>query len=272
MPSLIDTNNRIKSVESTQKITKAMKLVATAKLRGARIRYEESLVYAKSVENIIHLLASSPTAIEFTEERENGKDLYIVVGSELGLCGGYNTNMFKLVEEFTDALFIPLGKKAYSYFSHRPIYEIVANKVDLTSNPDMSKVKDIGDLAFDLYNQKKIKSVNLVYTKYINSVSFKPVIKQIFPLEAVKLNKQVEFDASEEEILLTGLPRFVDASILVALKESLVSEYASRRLAMDSATENANELIDNLMIEKNRVRQSKITQELSEIVSGAEAL
>ncbi len=273
MSSLLDTNNRIKSVESTMKITKAMKLVATAKLRGARLRYEDSLKYAESVEHIIDNLVLIPGAKKFTSVRDEGKDLYIMIGSELGLCGGYNTSMFKMVEDFKDALFITLGKKAISYFHHREQYEVILEKAGVTDNPLLEKIKDVGDLTFDLYLNNKVKSVNLVYTRYVNSVSFQPTIKQIFPLQTnKKFGRFIEFEPEEEELLKSGLPRYVDASILIALKESLVSEYASRRLAMDSATDNAGELIDSLLVEKNRVRQAKITQEISEIVSGSEAL
>ncbi len=272
MASLLDTENRIKSVDSTKKITKAMKLVATAKLRSAKNQYENSLKYAMSVENIVSILASSPDAKPYTTERTEGKDLFIVIGSELGLCGGYNANMFKRVEKRTDAVFIPLGKKAVSYFEHRPQFEVLFSKCDLTDKPNIKLVKEIGDLVFRLYNEKELKSVNLVYTKYLNSVSFQPELKQIFPIAVAPTDNYVKFETSEEEILESGLPRYVDASILVAIKESLVSEYASRRLAMDSATDNATELIDKLLVEKNRVRQAKITQEISEIVSGSDAL
>ncbi len=273
MSSLLDTNNRIKSVESTMKITKAMKLVATAKLRGARLSYEDSLVYAKSVEHIVNNLSLIPGAKKFTSSRSEGRNLYIMIGSELGLCGGYNTSMFKIVEEFKDDMFITLGKKAISYFKHRDEYEVILEKSGITDNPVLEMIKDVGDLAFDLYSSNKVRSVNLVYTKYVNSVSFKPEIKQIFPLQIKNsMREHIEFEPEEETLLKSGLPRYVDASILVALKESLVSEYASRRLAMDSATDNAGELIDSLLVEKNRVRQAKITQEISEIVSGSDAL
>ncbi len=272
MASLQETNNRINSVESTLKITSAMKLVATAKLRSARIAYEETLEYASSVKKIIQALTHSLDAETYTEKRVTGKDLYIVIGSELGLCGGYNTNMFKLVENYSDAYFITLGKKAESYFKHRPQYNVIATLSDVTDKPSLQNTKNISNKVFEMYNNYEIKTLNIVYSKYINSVTFEPTIMQLLPLKKAESLEIIDYEPSSAELLKVGLPRFVDASIYLAMRETLVSEYASRRLAMENATDNATELIDNLLIQKNRARQAAITQEISEIVAGSEAL
>lgn len=272
MPSLLDTNNRIKSVESTLKITSAMKLVATAKLRGARKAYEDSREYAMGVNKIIDSVKQCLEAEFYMEKRTTGKDLYVVIGSEIGLCGGYNTNMFKLLEDKTDALFVTLGKKAVSFFEHRSQYEVIYSKVEISDHPDLKKTHELGNILLDMYNNEEIKSLNIIYTKYVNSVTFEPSIMKVFPLKEFEKSEIIDFEPSSSEILRIGLPRYVDALIYVSMKESLVSEYASRRLAMENATDNASELIDNLLIARNRARQSAITQEISEIVAGAEAL
>lgn len=272
MPSLQETGNRIKSIESTLKITSAMKLVATAKLRGARLAFEESLEYSKAIESIIGALTHSLEAELYTEERTSGKDLYIVIGSELGLCGGYNSNMFRLIEDKTDSLFAALGKKAVSFFEHRSQYNTVYKMSDISDNPDRRRTSELGDLVFKMYSNYEIRSLHIVYTSYINSVTFEPVIKKILPLNKCEEIEIIDYEPSSAEILKTGLPRYVDANIYVAMKESLVSEYASRRLAMENATDNAKELIDKLLVQRNRARQSAITQEISEIVAGAEAI
>lgn len=272
MPSLLDTNNRIKSVESTLKITSAMKLVATAKLRGARIAFEESREYAAGIDKIIDSVKQCIEAEFYTQERTSGKDLYVVIGSEIGLCGGYNTNMFKLLEDKGDALFVTLGKKATSYFEHRPQYNVIYSMNDITDKPNLKRTHELGDKLLEMYNNFEIKSLNIIYTKYVNSVTFAPEIMQVFPMQQSNSKEMIDFEPSSSAILEIGLPRYVDALIFVAMKESLVSEYASRRLAMENATDNASELIDNLLIARNRARQSAITQEISEIVAGAEAL
>ncbi len=272
MPSLLDTNNRIKSVESTLKITSAMKLVATAKLRGARIAYEESRAYANGVDKIIKSVQQCLEADFYKEERKTGKDVYIVIGSEIGLCGGYNSNMFKLLEGKEDAVFATLGKKAASFFEHRPQFEVIYSQVDISDNPDLSKTRELANMLLEMYNNYELKSINIVYTKYINSVTFEPSIMNVLPFEPYENTQIVDFEPGSSHILEIGLPRYIDALIFVSMKESLVSEYASRRLAMENATDNASELIDNLLIERNRARQSAITQEISEIVAGAEAL
>ncbi len=272
MASLQETKRRINSVESTLKITSAMKLVATAKLRTARLNYEETLEYASSVGKIIQALSQSLEAEFYTQKRSTGKDLYIMIGSEIGLCGGYNTNMFKLVENHTDAMFITLGKKANSYFSHRKQFHVIESIAGITDYPNLKNTAKISNQVFEMYNNMEIKSINVVYTKYINSVSFEPTIMQVLPLKQHEDPEIIDYEPSAQEIINSGIPRFVDAMLYLTMKESLVSEYASRRLAMENATDNATELIDTLEIQKNRARQAAITQEISEIVAGAEAI
>ncbi len=272
MASLQETKSRISSVESTLKITSAMKLVATAKLRTARLNFEETLEYSSSVKKMIQALSRSLEAEFYTEKRTQGKDLYIVIGSEIGLCGGYNTNMFKLIENMQDEYFITLGKKAVSYFNHRKQYEVIKELSGVTDNPNIKSTIEISNYVFDMFNDLKIKSINVVYTKYINSVTFEPTIMQVLPLKKLENVEIIDYEPSAEEIINSGIPRFVDAMIYLAMKESLVSEYASRRLAMENATDNATELIETLEIQKNRARQAAITQEISEIVAGAEAI
>lgn len=272
MPSLLDTNNRIKSIESTLKITSAMKLVATAKLRGARQAYEDSREYADGVNKIIDSVKQCLEAEFYIEKRTEGRDLYIVIGSEIGLCGGYNTNMFKLLDDKKDGLFVTLGKKAVSYFEHRPQFEVIYSMTDISDKPNIKKTNELGNILLKMYDNFEIRTLNIVYTKYVNSVTFEPDIIQVFPLKELEKSEIIDFEPSSSQILKVGLPRYVDALIYVSMKESLVSEYASRRLAMENATDNATELIENLLIARNRARQSAITQEISEIVAGAEAL
>lgn len=268
MASLQQTETRINSVTSTMKITKAMKLVATAKLRGARLNYESAISYYETIVKIIGNVAQIPQAKQYVTPRTKGYDVYIVISSELGLCGAYNTNMFKMIED-DEAKYVLLGKKAVAHFRHK---DIIFQKSGITDDPKVDDIREVISNLFVKYANEEIRSIKVVSTKYRSSISFEPQITQLLPLEVnVDKHRDVDFEPSAHDILNYTLPRYMDAVLIILMKESLVSEYATRRIAMENASDNAQDLIDRLLIEKNRARQGAITQELSEIIAGSEA-
>ncbi len=268
MSSLQQTTSRINSITSTKKITNAMKLVATAKLRTARINYEQGIPYATTVEKVMNSVSRIMEADKYCMMRDEGVDLYIVISSELGLCGAYNLNMFKLVP--TDVKLVLLGKQATTHFKN---HDVLYEKTGITDQPNIDDLRAISAKIFKMYDNHELRSVNIVYTKYLSSISFEPTVERIFPFSrSGEAKKNVEFEPNEQGILQYTVPRYLLTKMTLLMLESLVSEYASRRLAMENATDNANELIEQLMLEKNRARQAAITQEISEIIAGAEAL
>lgn len=282
MAGIQDTKRRINSVKSTKKITKAMELVATAKLKRARDSFEQSRVYFDSIYDNINALLRSEKSIkhELLEKREIKKTLYIVISSELGLCGGYNANIYKIIRDNgnENAEFIVAGNKAISHFKYKNV-DIVSKYSGITDNPRFSDAKEIAKIALLRYKQKAIDEIVVVYTKFVNSVSFEPTMKRLLPVENLANENQVsgstsliKYEPGPMEILDYLIPKYIEAQIFGALKESLVSEHANRRMAMENANDNAEELIEKLLLEYNRARQAAITQEISEIVAGADAL
>ena len=276
MAGLQDTKRRITSVESTKKITKAMELVSTAKLKKARTRFEESDAYfSVIIKNINDLLASKSIRHKYVQPAQGEHVLYIVISSDLGLCGGYNQNVYKAIREANalEASYAVTGNKASSYYRYRDA-NVVLDKPGITSAPQFSDCKEISDFALDLYSKGEIDKIVLVYTKFVNSVTFEPTLLQLLPVEQNEEAKQgsVEYEPSPEVVLEYLIPKYVESTIYGGMIESLASEQASRRMAMENATDNAEEIIDKLTVQYNRARQAAITQEISEIVAGADAL
>jgi len=277
MAGLQDTKRRINSVESTKKITKAMELVSTAKLKKARTRFEESDEYFRIINKNVHdLLASTSVKHKYVDTPEGEHVLYIVISSDLGLCGGYNQNVYKAIREAgaKEANYVVCGNKASSYYRYRDA-NVVLDKPGVTTLPKFSDSKDIADFALRQYTEGEIDKIVLVYTKFVNSVTFEPTLLQLLPItheEDKQSTSLVEYEPSPEAVLEILIPKYVESLIYGGMIESSASEQASRRMAMENATDNAEELIDKLTVEFNRARQAAITQEISEIVAGADAL
>ena len=271
---------RIKSVTSTMQITKAMELVATSKLRRAKERAEGSRPFHIMIgEAIDSIEASSEVKDSIWSMPSEGKNpLYVVVAGDRGLAGGYNANVFRLTASLVkeeNAVYLPIGKKAFDHYTHRKekLYPQDAIYVgDMTVGDSLEIAKSI----CEDFTSGKFDSVIIVYTKFSSMISQVPVYEQLLPLDRKSGDKTEVSDpiyaGDPEEILDKIVPEYVGGVLNSAVCESLASESAARRTAMNAANKNASEMIDTLMLKYNRARQAVITQEITEIVSGSEAL
>lgn len=272
---------RIKSVESTKKITKAMQLVATSKLRKERNQMDELRpYYSKIQETVGQILESNKGMVEspYLIENQAGKHIYIIVTSSLGLCGGYNANVFKTMVECLkpdDEIYM-IGSKGASYLAHHHI-DYHSQYVELNSTLDF---KDVIRLVHELtkrYQNQEISSIQMIYTKFVNNLTFQPCVMDLLPVhtqdfENMTLTKKATlFEPSPEAVLNDLIPMYLQSVIYGYLVESVTSENASRRTSMENATDNAEDLIEELLLKYNQARQSAITNEISEIVAGANA-
>ena len=278
--SMNDIKARMKSVESTMQITKAMELVATSKLRRAKERVERSRPFCQilgdAIESIKNINEMSVTP--WFEKRDTGAHLFIVIAGDRGLAGGYNANVFRMTEVLAkgkDAIYLPVGKKALEYYRHRKA-EIFSDVADYTAEVGVGSAQTFGKMICDAYSDGRISEVTLVYTQFKSMISQIPVYEQLLPFECEKGEAKKSFDPvieeEPEELLARIVPEYVGGVIYSAVCEALASESGARRSAMNAANKNAEEMIGTLMLKYNRARQAVITQEITEIVSGAEAL
>ncbi|WP_069650577.1 ATP synthase F1 subunit gamma [Caloranaerobacter ferrireducens] len=278
-----DIKRRIRSVSNTKQITKAMELVSSAKLRRTREKLEKTRPYYNTIVRSINDILASTSGIKhpFLEKREVKKAAYIVITADRGLCGGYNNNVIKLTEENIknkeNAVIIAVGQKGRDFFRRRG-YNLAGEFVHISENPQYSHAREIGDIVIDLYKKKEIDEVNVVYTRFESTISQVTKIMKLLPAENVvekegrKKTTLVEYEPSPEEVLDYLIPKYIHSVIYGAMIEASASEQAARRNAMESATDNAQEMIEDLKLSYNRARQASITQEIAEIVGGAEAL
>lgn len=278
-----DIKRRIRGISNTKQITKAMELVSSAKLRKARERLDRTKPYFNTVyESINEILAATENIKHpYLEAREVKKSLYVIVTADRGLAGGYNSNIIRLVEnEIRDnsdnALLIVIGSKGRDYFVRRG-YNVVNEFVGISEEPCFSDAREIGEKVMKLYEDKEVDEVKLAYTKFITTISQDAVLMKLLPNDNIKGEKTnklsvVEYEPSPEDVLSYLIPKYIESTIYGALIESSSSEQGARRTSMESATDNAEDMIDELTLSFNRARQAAITSELSEIVAGAEAL
>ena len=279
--SMNDIKARIKSVESTMQITKAMELVATSKLRRAKENVEKSRPYYEILRQAIDTVRRSSDAksTPLTEKRSGRKTLFIVIAGDRGLAGGYNSNVFKMTEQLSrgrDSEFLPVGKKATEYFMHRQ-RTIFSDSMPLTAEVGVGDAMAMASEIYEAFSSEKYSEIFLVYTKFVSMMTQLPVYEQLLPLESSENEaSDTGFDPiieeEPEELLKRVVPGYVGGILYSAVCEAIASESASRRSAMNAANKNAGEMIDMLMLRYNRARQAVITQEITEIVSGAEAL
>lgn len=272
---------RMKSVESTKKITKAMQLVATSKLRKTRNQLDELKPYYHLVQQTVaEILASNQGNIDnpYLKTNEKGKTVYIVITSSLGLCGGYNANVFKTIASDVqdDDIVYMIGTKGASYLSHRNI-DYREDYLDLNISLDFKDVvRLVGELTRQ-YRKQEISKIKIIYTEFVNNLSFVPRVVTLLPVDVSDFenievtSKYTVFEPSPNEVLNNLIPMYLQSVIYGYLVESVTSENASRRTSMENATDNAQELIDNLLLKYNQARQTAITNEISEIVAGANA-
>ena len=256
--------NRIKSVDSTLHLTKAMGLVASAKIRGATIAMQNSREYAGSMSNTIDMLSSSRVCenSEYMKSGETEDICLIVIAGDRGLAGGYNSNIFKQTEATPYSEIIPIGKRA----SERYNKEIVK-----AEGFSYSHAIEIAQKLCSEFKEGKYKRIGIIYTKYISMMVQTPEIEWILPLEKKEstLRADIIFEPDEKTILEAVIEEYVAAKIVEAAREGFACEVVARRFAMDSAGKNAGEMIDNLKLQYNRARQGAITQEITEIVAGS---
>lgn len=276
--SMKQIKTRIKSVESTRQITKAMELVATSKLRKAKQRVENSRPYHRVLLEAISSLqagvAESPTV--FAVKREVKRTCYVVIAGDRGLAGGYNANLFRMVRELTegtDFCVLPVGKKSLEHFQHLGV-DLVSTYFGVTGSVGIGDCTQMAKLLCDGFAAGSFDRVVVAYTKFQSMLSQVPVSEELLPIGLTQgqtnLNALVE--GSAEELIAKIVPQYVSGILFSTLCESEASEHGARRTAMNAANKNASEIIDGLVLHYNRARQAVITQEITEIVSGAEAL
>ncbi len=284
MASMRDIKRRIKSVNSTQQITKAMNLVASSKLTKAKNRFTDTKPFFQATRNVIADVVKGSKGIsnEFMEEREVKNSLIVVITGDRGLCGGYNANVCKeayALSKGKNASFITVGSKAREFFSHKKC-NIVTSYRDMSEKPDYSDAYILGSKVIDMYTKGEADEIYLVYTRFISTLTNEPEHIKLLPLDpkdfegsnAPHSSTLTIYEPDEESVLEYVIPKYVNTVIFGAMIESAVCELSSRMTAMDSATENASEMIAHLNLVYNRVRQGAITQEITEIVSGSNAL
>ncbi|MFL2877912.1 MAG: F0F1 ATP synthase subunit gamma [Candidatus Pelagibacter sp.] len=292
MPSLDDLKKRIKSVKSTQKITKAMKMVAAAKLRKAQESAEKGRPYSQKMQNIILNLTNSINDPQNAPKLlvGNGNDktyLCLVLTADRGLCGGFNSNICKLAKtnfkkilnEGKELKIITVGSKGLDQIK-REYGKYVIKKFSFKDKKKITFVEaeTIGNEIINLFNNNEFDKCILFYNNFKNVITQIPQAQQIIPAEkklTVEENKNsisYEFEPDEDEILEDLLPKNISTQVFKAFLENAASEQGSRMTAMDNATRNAGDLVDKLTINYNRSRQASITKELIEIISGAESL
>ena len=278
--SMNDIKARMKSVNSTMQITKAMELVATSKLRRAKEKVERSRPFHEILGDAIRSIESSCEIKDsvWSSEREHRKTLYVVIAGDRGLAGGYNANIFRLTDALSredkgEALYLPIGKKAIEYYRHRN-RDIFTDKAAYTADVGVGDSLSLAALICESYKSGDFDRVVLVYTKFVSMISQLPVYEELLPFGKEDKGSVSDpmFDEEPEQLLDRIVPEYIGGVIYSSVCEALASESGARRSSMNAANKNAAEMIDMLMLKYNRARQAVITQEITEIVSGAEAL
>ena len=278
-----EIKTRIKSVESTKQITKAMELVSSSKFRKAKERAESARPYFNTLYNTVQDIAknTSNSRNVFLKERKVNNVCYIVIAGDRGLAGGYNSNILKAViahNKLGTGKVITVGKKAKESLSKRG-YEVI-DYIESVGKCVSEDANRVAQTAMEAYKNGEVDEVNLVYTEFISALSQEPKIVKLLPVtidntntekEVKKGKAAVQYLPSADAVLGYILPKYVSGSVYGAIAESFASEQAARRTAMESATDNANEMISKLELVYNRARQAAVTQEISEIVGGAAA-
>ncbi|MCL1864094.1 MAG: ATP synthase F1 subunit gamma [Defluviitaleaceae bacterium] len=308
MPSMKAIKRRRLTVKNISQITKAMNLVATSKLQRARNNKAAIGRPVQDTFDIVYKTVSDESALEqpFVKPREVKNTAYVLITSNRGLCGGYNSNACKALaahvkENGTNPVILPLGNKGRDYYKRRN-----GNLVDVPSpseTPSLAEAKQVADKLVKMYEDGQIDEVYLVYTQFFTVLSLEPIVRKVLPITpdymrrvvgvdiedgeswedlgffakpdsnpASALNREIEFDSGMENVLRSVIPWYLSMYIYAAMASSALCEQAARMTSMDSATKNAGDIIEKLTLQFNRQRQSIITQEITEIVSGANAL
>jgi F-type H+-transporting ATPase subunit gamma len=284
-----EIRGKIKSVENTKKITKAMEMVAASKMRKAQDRMRAARPYSDKIRNIAsHLAQANPEYMHpFLIKQDNAKTVgFIVVTTDKGLCGGMNTNVLRLVTSRVRELetqgdkieAVAIGNKGLG-FLNRIGAKVVSHAVQLGDTPHLDKLIGPVKVLLDAYQEGRLDAVYLVYTKFINTMKQEPMMEQLLPLAAERMEADKEhhswdyiYEPDAQSVIDELLVRYVEALIYQAVAENLASEQSARMVAMRSASDNAGNVINELKLVYNKTRQAAITKELSEIVAGAAAV
>ena len=276
---------RIKSVQNTMQITKAMELVASSRLRKAKERADTAKPYFEELHRALIDIACGNTDFTsvFAANSENKKVCYVVIGGDRGLAGGYNSNLFKKLEavaEGQDYMVLPVGKKPVEYFKRRGV-EILSEAFGEIAEISVSECFAMASLLCKKFKEGEFGHVELVYTTFISMLSQSTDAFGVLPLtdlsergsqDISNIRELILYEPNASEVFDAIVPEYLAGLIYGAVCESVASELAARRMAMDNATKNAEEMIDTLNLQYNRVRQASITQEITEIVAGAEGV
>lgn len=285
MASMKDIKRRKDSIQSTEQITKAMKLVATVKLQKAKEKAEAARPYFDAMyENVLTMLARTKNVEHrYLKAGTSPKKGLIVITANRGLAGGYNSSITRLVADSgipkDECVIYAVGIKGRDYFSRRK-YDIAADYSEVINEPIYSDAMEIGRRVLADFESGKIGEIYLVYTQFKNTVVHTPQMVKLLPLSQEDIGENAEdaagalmtYEPEEEEALSIIIPKYINSLIYGALMESIASENGARMTAMDNATNNADEMINDLSLKYNRARQSSITQELTEIIAGANAI
>lgn len=282
MAGVRDIRRRIRSVRNMQQITKAMKMVAAAKLRKAQDKVISARPYARQLQEVLARLAQANANTDVThpllEERPVKTVGYVIITSDRGLCGGYNANLIRktngmISEETREVKLVAVGRKGRDFFKRGKV-ETIAEFVGLGDNPSYAQAKEIAQEVISLYQGGELDEVYLIYNEFVSAITQRPTQIKLLPIEQPKEThgKEYIFEPSPAEILDSLLPKYVETQVYRTLLEGKASEMGAKMTAMGSATDNAKDLIDRLTLQMNRARQAAITKEISEIVGGAAAL
>jgi F-type H+-transporting ATPase subunit gamma len=285
MATLRDIQRRIRSVQSTQKITKAMKLVAAAKLRRAQERITEARPYAIKMAELLGGLVTRTEADShpLLAQRAEGRKRLVIITADKGLCGAFNSNILRASLNFlrgaeeASITLVVVGKKARDFYRRRP-WEVKSEMVGFFDRLAYSHAQELAGQLMQAYLEEEVDEVHLIYNEFRSVAVQRVKREQLLPIEAeagaggVAPRAEYIYEPSPEAILAALLPRHVTTQVYRALMESLAGEYGARMTAMEAASKNAKEMIDLLTIQYNKARQEKITKELLDIVGGAEAL
>ena len=286
MAGVKEIRTQIESIQNTRKITKAMEMVAAAKMRKAQDRMNASRPYAEKMHEVVSHVASGHLEYKhpFTQERENVKRVgYIIISSDRGLCGGLNTNLFKAAfesiadwkEKNVDVDIAVFGNKAVTAYKR---YGLVAEKGNLGDKPLLDDIVGTIKVMLDAYHDGKIDRLYLVENKFVNSMTQQPMVTQLVPVVASNDENiaghqwDYLYEPESKEVIDALMQRYIESLVYQGIVENIACEMSARMVAMKASTDNAGKIIDELKLVYNRVRQAAITQEISEIVAGAAAV
>jgi len=281
-----EIRTKIRSIQNTQKITKAMEMVAASKMRKAQDRMNEARPYAEKIRNVVSHLAHAHPEYKhpFTVEREAKRVGYIVVSTDRGLCGGLNINLFRTAlndmshwnEQNVEMDFAVIGSKALSFFK-RIRANIVSEASNLGDTPEVTDLIGAVKVMLDAYDEGRIDRLFLLHNEFANTMTQSPQVRQLLPMppseeEELKHHWDYLYEPDAKEVLDLLLDRYIESLVYQGVVENVACEMAARMIAMKAASDNAGNIIDDLQLAYNKARQAAITQEISEIVSGAAAV